>query len=334
MKEFDFILASGAMHLKEKLIDLGYRAYSSDTNHDGKRFFPNTDLYVRLSDVAELSDRRVILVQNCTGSSLKEEEQFTTADRIQELMLLLDVLRDPVHVNKIGHKKYQYATITPPSRIEVVLTMQPYALQDKAFKTGETASAQHALKAIAKICDKLWLVAPVVVKDTKWAAEMVASHEYSEILITEQLVAFGARQFGFDEYCLVGPDEGAQCRFGVPGLRKQRADSFTIELSGELDVKGKNVIVIDDLTKSGSTLLQCREILMEQGAADVGLVVLHVTPVSEKGEDLLEKLVQRSQKKVVTSNTVYTHTFCDRYPDLIFDIVEPLIQALSLEDHS
>ncbi|MFW9979393.1 MAG: phosphoribosyltransferase family protein [Candidatus Thorarchaeota archaeon] len=328
MMEFDFILASGAVHLKEKLESHGYRVCTSDTNHDGKRFFPNTDLYVRLSEVSQFSDRRVVVVQNCTGSSPQEEEQFTTADRIQELMLLLNILRQPVNVEKTGHKKYEYADIKPPSKVEVVLTMQPYALQDKAFKTGETAAAYHAIKAISGVCDRLWLVAPVVTTDTKWAAEMVKCGLYYEIPITKQIVGFGAGTFGFDDFILVGPDEGAQSRFGVPGLQKQRADSFTIELSGELDVKGKNVIVIDDLTKSGSTLLKSRDILIEQGAKDVGLVVLHVTPVSENGEELFDSLVQKSLRKVVTSNTVFTSTFCEKYPHLAYDIVDLLIKHL------
>lgn len=328
MKEFDFVLASGAMHLKRELSEQGYRVYTSEANHDGKRFFPNTDIYVRISEVSELTNRRVVVVQNCTGSSPQDSEQFTTADRIQELMLILNILGNPVAVEKVGHKKYEYTDLKPPSRVEVVLTMQPYALQDKAFKTGETAAAYRTIKAISEVCDRLWLVAPVVTKDTKWAAEMVEQGIYTEITITKEIIAFGAAQFGFDDYILVGPDEGAQARFGVPGLHKQRTDSYTIELSGEIDVKGRNVIVIDDLTKSGSTLLKSRDILLEQGASEVGLIVLHVTPISENGEALLESLVKRSEERIVTSNTVYTHTFGKKFRQLTYDVVVPLIQQL------
>ena len=329
MKELDFVLASGAEHLKRNLLEKGYRVFSSDTNYDGKRFFPNTDLYVRLSEVSDLSSRRVVVIQSCTGSSPREYERFTTADRIQELLLILNVLKEPVHVRKVGHKKYECTDLKPPARVEVVLTMQPYALQDKAFETGETAAAYHAIKAIAKACDKLWLVAPVVTRDTTWAAKMMKEGEYVEINITKSIVEFGAACFGFDDYILVGPDEGAQSRFGVPGLHKRREDSFTIELSGEIDVRGKRVIVIDDLTKSGSTLLKSRDILLKQGATDVGLVVLHVTPISDNGEELLENLVKRSDGKIVTSNTVQTYTFDQKYPHLTYDIVPILLQHLT-----
>ncbi len=331
MKEFDIVLASGAEHLKGELKRRGFRVMTSDTNYDGKRFYPNTDLYACLSDVSSLSGRRVIVVQNCTGSSPDEKELFTTADRVQELMLILNILRDPCYVKKIGHKKYETRSIEQPARVELVLTMQPYALQDKSFRTGETAAAFHAIKAIADACDRLWLVSPIVTRDTKWAAEMAEQGQYSEIDITQDLIEFGAGKFGFKDYIIVAPDEGAQNRFGVPGLKKERSDSFTVEISGEIEVKGKNVILIDDLTKTGGTLLQSRKILLEQGAKEVGLVVLHVTPIADGGEGLLEKLVTECREKIVTSNTVYTSTFCDRRKNLTFDIVGGLISALDQE---
>ena len=69
MKDFDFVLASGAEHLRESIEKLGFRVFSSGRNHDSFRFFPNSDLYTRIDDVAELSGRRVIVVQSCTGST-------------------------------------------------------------------------------------------------------------------------------------------------------------------------------------------------------------------------------------------------------------------------
>ena len=86
--------------------------------------------------------------------------------------------------------------------------------------------------------------------------------------------------------------------------------------------------IIDDMTKSGSTLLKSREIVLKQGAKDVGLVVLHVTPVMNIGEDLLANLVEKSGRKVVTSNTVYTSTFCEKFPDLMYNVTDDLVDTL------
>ena len=135
MKDYDFVLTSGAEHLRESLEQQEFRVFSSGLNHDNKHFFPNSDLYTRLSEVSTLSDRRVIVVQSCTGSTPAQEEFFTTSDRVQELILILDLLRNPSEVEKIGHKTYRTKDITPPKSVEVVLTYQPFALQDKAFQT-------------------------------------------------------------------------------------------------------------------------------------------------------------------------------------------------------
>ncbi|MBD3405834.1 MAG: hypothetical protein GF411_06860 [Candidatus Lokiarchaeota archaeon] len=329
MDDFKVILASGAEHLTEQFDSKGIPVFCLEPNFDGKRFFPNSDLYVKVSQVEKLSDKRVIVIQNGTGSSPAEKEFFSTADRLQELILILDMLKQPTKVEKIGHKQYKTNPITPPKSIEVVLTFQPFALQDKAFSTGEAISSKSAMYGIAERCNKLWVVEPVVNKGIDWVDRLAKHGKYKIITFTSEIVEKAAQVFGFDEYVLTAPDEGAQKRFGVPGLSKRRSDSFTIEMCGNLDVRGKNVIVIDDLTKSGTTLLRAGKMLKDQGAVDVGFVVLHVTPIRDGGEELLASLVEKSHRKVMTSNTVFSKTFCKDYPELTFDVVDCIITQIS-----
>ena len=101
-----------------------------------------------------------------------------------------------------------------------------------------------------------------------------------------------------------------------------------MELTGELAVKGRQVIVVDDLTKSGSTLLKAAERLRGLGAEDVGLAVAHVLPLINQGEDLLEKLIEKSGGKIVTSNTVRTQAFCEKNPQLTYNVVDTLVKVL------
>jgi phosphoribosylpyrophosphate synthetase len=89
-----------------------------------------------------------------------------------------------------------------------------------------------------------------------------------------------------------------------------------------------NVVVIDDLTKSGSTLLKARDRLLEQGAKEVILAVAHVLPLLERGEELLERLIEKSNGKIVTSNTVNTEIFGKEYQNLCYNIVNTLVEKL------
>ncbi|MFW9908078.1 MAG: phosphoribosyltransferase family protein [Candidatus Thorarchaeota archaeon] len=328
MKEYEVILASGAEHLGLRFKELGYTVFRSATNYDSKRMFPNGDLYVRIPRISRLTGRKVVVVQSCTGSGPDEQESYSTADRLIELLLMLDLLNKPVSVEEKEHKVYCATPVKPPSRIDVVLTFQPYALQDKAFKTGEAVSARWAMNKIAEACDKIWVLNPHAPESLDWMKDLLDKEKLQIVDIMHDLVKFAAHQFEFDDYLIVTPDEGGQERFDCAGFGKSRANSFSVELHGDLDVTDRNVIVIDDLTKSGSTLLKAADRLRKQGAADVGLAVVHVLPLVDLGEELLENLVSKVEGRIVASNTIRTHVFSVKNPELTYNIVDKLVKIL------
>ena len=328
MKDYDVVLCSGAEHLRDRFEDHGFRVLPLAKNYDGRRIFPNGDIYTRLPRVERLSNRKVIVIQACTGSGPAEPESFSTADRLIELLLVLDLLSHPVEVEESEHKYYKATPVEAPSSIEVVLTFQPFALQDKTFKTGEAVSARWAIELLARTCRKTWVVNPHATESLDWVRSLTEKNLLQTIDITSDLISFGAKQFGFDEYLVVTPDEGGQERFDVAGFGKSRMNSFNIELHGDIDVTDKNVIVVDDLTKSGTTLLKAADRLRKQGARDVGLVVAHVLPLVGIGEDLLENLLEKSRRRIVSSNSIRTIAFCVKNPVMTYNIVDTLVKVL------
>ncbi|MGD2072646.1 MAG: phosphoribosyltransferase family protein [Candidatus Thorarchaeota archaeon] len=328
MKDFDVVLASGALHLQRFFDELGYKTIIPDMNYDGRRFFPNAELYARLSEVPKVSNRDVVVVQSCTGSSPERDEMWSTADRLVELLLFLEILNHPLEVEKVGHKTFKYSDISPPSNVDVILTFQPFALQDKSFLIGEAISGKWAVEQILEQCRKLSVVNPHADPRLEWVKQVKSSGRYQVIDVMEDLIQFAAKKFGFEDYCVVAPDEGAQARYHVEGFGKYRTDSYTVELSGDLDVKGRNAIVIDDLTKSGSTLLKAADRLRDLGASDVGMAVVHAVPLRAKGEKLLERLLDKVGDRIVTSNSVYTHLFCEQNKNITFNIIDKLVEFL------
>jgi phosphoribosylpyrophosphate synthetase len=328
MKDCDIVLASGAEHLEPRFTELGYRVFTSALNYDSKRLFPNADIYARIEEVEELSGRRVVVVQSCTGSGPAENEDYTTSDRVVELLLLLDLLSRPVKAEKAGHKQYRTKPLPPPSRVEVVLTFQPFALQDKVFKTGEAVSGRWAIETIAKACNRVLVVSPHAPDSLEWVRSLKDRDLYKIVDVIPELVEFAKKQFGFEDPEIVAPDEGAQERYKCEGFGKTRSNSFKVSIHGELDVNGKDVILIDDLTKSGSTLLKATERLLEQGAREVVMAVAHVLPIVGKGEVLLEALIEKTNERIVTTNTIYTNTFCHRYPHLTYNVVDTIVKYI------
>ena len=328
LKDYDIILASGAEHLHRRFEELGYRVYTSALNYDHKRMFPNGDVYVKIGKVAQLSERKVVVVQSCTGSGPAEIERYSTSDRVVELLLLLDMLSRPLEVEKCGHKQYKCTPIPPPKQVEVVLSFQPYGLQDKSFETGEAFSGRWAIETIAKACNKVHVLSPHAPDSLEWVKNLKDKGLYKIIDVIPDLVEFAREKFDFEDCIIIAPDEGAQERYKIDGFGKSRTNSYRVQLHGDLDVEGKNVIVIDDLTRSGNTLLKARDRLLDQGAKDVALAVAHVVPLVERGEELLERLIEKCNNRIVTTNSVNTEIFIEENPDLTYNIVDTLVENL------
>jgi len=82
--------------------------------------------------------------------------------------------------------------------------------------------------------------------------------------------------------CCAFPDEGAQKRFGAffsehhivtCGKKRVGDDRFVVIQDG--DPQGKHVLIIDDMVKTGGTLVECAKALMEAGATAVSAFCAH-----------------------------------------------------------
>ena len=85
-----------------------------------------------------------------------------------------------------------------------------------------------------------------------------------------------------ERHAIAFPDEGACKRFGkaFPGYElvicaKKRDGDRRIVTIVDGDCKGRNVVIIDDLVRSGGTLIECAKGLLDHGAARVSCYVTH-----------------------------------------------------------
>jgi phosphoribosylpyrophosphate synthetase len=92
------------------------------------------------------------------------------------------------------------------------------------------------------------------------------------------------------------PDEGAKKRFGkmfegVKGMSEEKGDIIfcskvrkgdeRIVSMADGDPGGKHVLIVDDQTKSGGTLIKCAEALKKRGAKEVSAYVTHAVLTGE-----------------------------------------------------
>jgi phosphoribosylpyrophosphate synthetase len=278
-------------------------------NYDGKRFFPNADLYTRLERIMEMGEKRVCIVQSGGLPSEAEPEMFQVADRFFEVLQVLDILNGPLEVEKDG-ELFRRRDLNVPSEIIVAYTYLPFSKQDHAYETGEANSARMAIEIPLKLgVSKVTAVDPHPPLEYRWVADLLSEKKYEMLTLMPRLLKMAKKSFNLDEPLVLSPPGKAKFKEAETlDLKKKRLDSYTVMFEGTMDVKDRDIILADDLVLSGSTLIKTREKLLEMGAKEVVCCVPHVLPLSI-GEEKLRMLVEKLEGKFVTSNTVATKTF-------------------------
>lgn len=125
-----------------------------------------------------------------------------------------------------------------------------------------------------------------------------------------------AREECYKNLLLFYPDEGAMKRYsgemGMPfvfGVKKRNWETGAIEgldLMGSVeDIKGKNILIIDDICSKGGTFYHSAKALKEAGAANIYLYITHCENTIYEGELLKENSLI---KHIFTTNSILTKT--------------------------
>ena len=240
--------ASNDIHVKLSEI-LGVKSY---TVHS--KIFPDGESYVRLPVKVEGED--VVVVQSTYPPQDKH---------LVELMILLDAVKQ-------GKAK----TIT------AIIPYLAYARQDKVFLEGEGISVRAILKALRGLgVDKLIVVDPHGMSLKYFEGE---AYEASAV---EDLALYFKNNVDLGDVAIVAPDLGAIDRanrfakvIGVEDVSyiKKFRDRVTGEIKmeiKELNVKGKDVIIVDDIISTGGTIAKATRIIYELGGRRVYAACTH-----------------------------------------------------------
>lgn len=241
------------------------------------KVFPDGERYVRVE--SGVSGEDVLVVQ-----SLSPPQDSS----IIEAMLIADAL--------LG---------AGARRVVLLAPYLAYSRQDRRFLPGEPVSVEVVLRALwASGYRGLYTVEAhkkEPLKKFPGEAESISPYKY----MAEKIGLEGG------DYLVLAPDLGAFERarefaesIGAPYdyLVKKR-DRVTGEVRvepKELPVKGKRVVIVDDIISTGGTVARATRLLLEQGAVDVSVVVAHALLVG----GALEKLRSAGVSRVYAANTL------------------------------
>jgi len=246
-------------------------ANASEVTH---KYFPDGEQYVRVT--TQLNGDDVLYVTRL----------YPNQDQgLIRVMLLVDAIKG------LG-----------ASRIGLFIPYMPYARQDRRFLEGEPVSINVLLNTLKNLgVDYLYVVdlhKPQSLNGFNGFINLKPFKLYAEALR------------GLGNPVVVSPDLGSLWRaqelaneLGVEYdyLEKHR-DRYTGEVSFTLrgiNVKGKDIVIVDDIISTGGTIIGAANVLRGMGASSITVVATHCIMIGE-AEAKLSKAVD----KVYCSNSI------------------------------
>lgn len=206
--------------------------------------FPDGESYVRV--ISPLEDKDVLIVS----------ATFPDGNIIETLLLHDAVVR------------------RKPASVKLLVPYYGYQRQDKLFKEGESVSAE----VIAGVLDNRFDEIMTVDLHAEGVSKYIRNTKTRNFVASTQL-ARHFRNSGID--IVISPDGGLRAveyaklaaeELGIEYdyFLKERIDSTNVKLyPKKLDVKGKNVLIVDDIIATGGSMVAAMKRLKELGAKKI-----------------------------------------------------------------
>jgi len=223
------------------------------------RRFPDGEVYVRVE--ADVGGRDVVYVNSL---------QPSPDSKIVETLYTLDALRD------LGAR-----------RVLAVIPYMAYARQDERFNPGEAVSIISLAKLFRAVgADSIYTVDMHLHRIRDPTRLFGAS--FHNLTAVAELAKYILRNHGglLEKAVVVGPDEEAEqwakiMSQGLGGLEytvleKRRLSAEEVAITTrDLDVRGRNVVIVDDIISTGGTIVEAVKALKKQGAEEVVVSCVH-----------------------------------------------------------
>lgn len=284
----NLICTTQAEHLGQKIKGTpGINVVFLDKNRESARHFPDGEVYVRIKDVDKLRGRTVVLHSGAPDHN----------SGLVELEMVLQILKN--------------AKIKP----EIFFSYFAYSQQDKIWQSGELCAACEILKKLTKY----YGVKKMYVIDAHFSyRDWVKKYPVANVSALDLLMS--KIDQNNPEYIFLTPDTGSQLRTGLQGLDKKRLDSFNVAMASdqhfEALVKGKIVVVVDDILETGGTMIKFHDKCKEHGARDTIALITH------GGLESGIERVQNAYAKLYLTNTI-------NRPQANVDISQKIIETLN-----
>ncbi|BFH74144.1 ribose-phosphate diphosphokinase [Sulfurisphaera javensis] len=242
------------------------------------KIFPDGESYIRIPQ--HITNQEILVVQSLYPP---QDKHFV------ELLLILETLADMKN-----------------NKITAIIPYLAYARQDRRFKEGEALSIKTILGAISRAgADALIVIEPHKAEELSYFGK--------EVKIADPIPEIAKEiKKKVENPFVLAPDRGAlerakrlaeELNAEYSYIEKERdRDTGEVRIKNlpELKVKGKDVIIIDDIISTGGTMIQAAKAAYEFGARKVISAAVHSLFL----ENAYEKMVNGGIREIITTNTI------------------------------
>ncbi len=190
-------------------------------------------------------------------------------------------------------------------RITAVMPYFGYARQDRKDQPRVPITAKLVANLLTAAGVDRILTVDLHSQQIQGFFDIPVDHLYASPIIVKHL-----RAKKLDNLVVVSPDSGGvkmayayanMLGAGLAIVSKQRKSATEVEMLNIVgDVKGCNLVLVDDLTSTAGTLTQAADLLMKQGAKSVMAAVSHCL-INDTG---IERIRKSQLSEVVVTDTV------------------------------
>ncbi len=243
--------------------------------------FPDGEKYVRI--LADVEGKEVVFIQ----SMYKTPDEY-----LFEYFLVVDTLKD------LGAKK-----------VAGVIPYFSYSRQDDRFKPGEAIS----FKTVAKLIENVG-TDEIITIDLHLHRVEVLSRVFKipskNITVMPFLARYVKENLNLEDLIVIGPDEEAEkwaktvaeeLKTDFDILEKERISPTEVVIQPKkLNIRGLNVLIIDDIISTGGTIIKTIEVLKKEGAQRIIVVCAHPLLIN----NALPKIYDAGAEMVIGTDTI------------------------------
>jgi ribose-phosphate pyrophosphokinase len=194
-------------------------------------------------------------------------------------------------------------------KVAAVVPYLAYARQDRVFLQGEAISIETVANML-----KVAGIDSLLTVNVHQAKVLEKFPFPAKTISAISLLAEYFKQKGFEKAFALAPDEGAlwlveeakSVLGGECGYLEKHRDRYTGQITMEkkkLDVRGKTVIIFDDIISTGGTIASAAEIMKQAGADKVYAACVHPLLIGDAEKRILESGVE----EIVGTDSVQSH---------------------------